>query len=85
MAHDFTLQPGIPLIRSASACIDGKTRVTLQQGEYTIDRKDKQPLRWRVPVTVRGADGKDVRTLVDGSATVDLPGCAGPVLTISAK
>ena len=80
VAHDFTLQPGIPLIRSASACIDGKTRVTLQQGEYTIDRKDKQPLRWRVPVTLRGADGKDVRTLVDGNATVDLPGCAGPVL-----
>ena len=52
----------------------------LQQGEYTIDRKDKQPLRWRVPVTLRGADGKDVRTLVDGNATVDLPGCAGPVL-----
>ena len=80
VAHDFTLQPGIPLIRSASACLDGKTRVTLEQGEYTIDRKDKSPLRWRVPVTLRGADGKDVRTLVDGSATVELPGCAGPVL-----
>lgn len=80
VAHDFTLQPGIPLIRAASACIDGKTQVTLQQGEYTIDRKDKVPLRWRVPVTLRGADGKDVRTLVDGSSTVQLPGCSGPVL-----
>lgn len=80
VAHDFTLQPGVPLIRSASACVDGRTRVTLQQGEYTIDRKDKVPLRWRVPVTLRGADGKEVRTLVDGRATVELPGCTGPVL-----
>ncbi len=80
VAHDFTLQPGIPLIRSSSACVDGRTRVTLQQGEYSIDRKDKVPLRWRVPVTLRGADGGEVRTLVDGTASVELPGCAGPVL-----
>lgn len=80
VAHDFTLQPGVPLIRVASQCVDGKTRVTLTQGEYTLDRKDKVPLRWRVPVTVRGADGTVARTLVDGNGALELPGCAGPVL-----
>ena len=80
VAHDFTLQPGVPLIRVASACVDGRTQVKLEQGEYTIDRKDKVPLRWRVPVTVRGADGTVARTLVDGNGALELPGCAGPVL-----
>ncbi|MCL7713488.1 M1 family metallopeptidase [Stenotrophomonas mori] len=80
VAHDFTVQPGVPLIRADSQCVDGRTQVTLAQGEYSIDRKDKAPLRWRVPVTVRGADGTVVRTLVDGSGALELPGCAGPVL-----
>ncbi|MQP76498.1 M1 family peptidase [Stenotrophomonas sp. MYb238] len=80
VAHDFTLQPGVPLIRVASQCVDGRTQVMLTQGEYTLDRKDKVPLRWRVPVTVRGADGTVARTLVDGNGALELPGCAGPVL-----
>lgn len=75
VAHDFTLQPGVPLIKASSACVDGSTRVQLEQGEYTVDRPDKTPLRWRVPVNVRGGDGKAVRVLVDGKASVTLPGC----------
>ncbi|WP_330946943.1 M1 family metallopeptidase [Thermomonas sp. LB-4] len=81
VAHDFTLQPGVPLIRASSACVDGSTRVQLEQGEYTVDRPDKTPLRWRVPVNVRGGvDGKAVRVLVDGKASVTLPGCSAPAL-----
>lgn len=75
VAHDFTLQPGVPLIKASSTCVDGSTRVQLEQGEYTVDRPDKTPLRWRVPVNVRGGDGKAVRVLVDGKASVTLPGC----------
>ncbi len=80
VAHDFTLQPGVPLIRASSTCTGGNTRVHLQQGEFTVDRKDKQPLRWRVPVTLRGGDGKALSVLVDGEADVELPGCNAPVL-----
>lgn len=80
VAHDFTLQPGVPLIRASTTCAAGVTTLTLEQGEYTLDRPDKTPLKWHVPVTVRGSDGKQVRVLVDGSARLALPGCAGPVL-----
>lgn len=80
VAHDFTLQPGVPLIKASSACVDGSTRVQLEQGEYTVDRPDKTPLRWRVPVSVRGGDGQVVRVLVDGKASVSLPGCSAPAL-----
>lgn len=79
VAHDFTLQPGVPLIRASSVCKNGSTDMTLEQGEFTVDRPDKTPLRWRVPVSLRGGDGKAVKVLVDGKASVTLPGC-GPVL-----
>ncbi len=80
VAHDFTLQPGVPLIKVSATCDDGRTVVALEQGEYTLDRPDKTPLRWHVPVTVRGGDGTIARTLVQGEGNVTLPGCDAPVL-----
>lgn len=78
VAHDFTRQSGIPLLRSSSACVEGRTVVNLEQGEFTLDRPGKTPLRWRVPVAVRVGDADPVRVLVDGKARVELPGCDAP-------
>jgi len=82
IAHDFTLQPGIPLITvDAGACAAGKTPVTLTQGEFSRDKPTKTPLAWRVPVSAQVAGSSSVaKTLVvggKGSLTVD--GC-GPVI-----
>src|SRR5688572_21088422 len=76
IAHQFTLQPGVPLVRAESAaCRGGRTVATLRQGEFTRDRKDKAPLAWQVPV-ILSAGGAEVRTLVaGGAATVTVPGC----------
>jgi aminopeptidase N len=81
IAHDFTLQPGIPLIRvTAAECVSGKTELKLSQGEFTRDRPDKQPLRWHVPVTAEAVGGSPVSTVVaDGKASLSVPGC-GPVV-----
>jgi aminopeptidase N len=81
IAHDFTLQPGIPLIRVASsACSNGKTTLTLTQGEFTKDRPNKTALKWHVPVIAKAVGGTEAaRTVVDGKATLDVSGC-GPVL-----
>jgi aminopeptidase N len=77
IAHDFTLQPGVPLIRvEAATCSDGNTSVMLRQEEFSRDNPKKQPLRWRVPVTASTLGGAEVRTLVaDGSGAVTVPGC----------
>jgi aminopeptidase N len=76
IAHQFTLQPGIPLVTvGAVRCSGGASRVTLTQGEFTKDRPDKQPLAWRVPVLLRAGSGEPVRTLLDRTATVTVPGC----------
>jgi aminopeptidase N len=86
IAHDFTLQPGVPLIRVESAdCSGGSTRAALRQAEFTRDRQDKPPLSWRVPVIASTIGGGEVRTLVSGgSASVTVPGC-GPLLVNSGQ
>jgi aminopeptidase N len=81
IAHDFTLQPGVPLITvDAATCAAGKTTLTLTQSEFSKDMPGKKPLLWRVPVTVQAIGGGEAKTLVaggKGSVTVD--GC-GPVV-----
>jgi len=81
IAHDFTLQPGVPLITvDAATCAAGKTTLTLTQGQFSKDMPDNKPLLWRVPVTVKALGGGEAKTLVTGgkgSVTVD--GC-GPVV-----
>jgi aminopeptidase N len=81
IAHDFTLQPGIPLIRvEAAQCSGGNTMLKLVQGEFTKDRPDKAPLKWHVPVIAQTVGGTAARTLVsNGKATLSVPGC-GPVV-----
>jgi aminopeptidase N len=78
IAHDFTLQPGVPLIRVENArCAAGRTVATLRQDEFTRDRPNKPPLRWRVPVIAATlGSGPAGRTLVSGGAgTVTAAGC----------
>jgi aminopeptidase N len=81
IAHDFTLQPGVPLIRVGDAvCVAGKTTVALTQEEFSQDRPDKKPLSWHVPVIAKTIDGAPARTLVSGGkARLTMPGC-GAVL-----
>jgi aminopeptidase N len=85
IAHDFTLQPGVPLIRVENAqCSGGRTQVTLRQSEFTRDRPQKAAASWRVPV-IASAGGAEARTLVEGgSGTLSVPGC-GPLVVNSGQ
>ena len=80
IAHDFTLQPGVPLIRVDEAqCVGGRTRISLRQGQFSRDTPDAQPLAWRVPV-IAAAGGRELRTIVEGGAAqAEVPGC-GPLV-----
>ncbi|WP_426043741.1 M1 family metallopeptidase [Caulobacter sp. DWR3-1-2] len=82
IAHDFTLQPGVPLITvETGACAAGKTPVTLTQGEFSRDKPTKTPLAWRVPVSAQVVGSSTVsRTLVEGGkGSLSVVGC-GPVV-----
>lgn len=81
IAHDFTLQPGVPLIRAgAFTCAGGTTNVTVTQGQFSEDRKDAPPLRWHVPLRAATLGGAPAGTIIEnGSGQLKLADC-GPVL-----
>jgi aminopeptidase N len=86
IAHDFTLQPGVPLIRvESAACRGGKTAVTLRQAQFSRDRQDQAAKAWRVPVIASTLGGAETRTLVEGGAgTLNVAGC-NPVIVNSGQ
>jgi aminopeptidase N len=83
IAHDFTLQPGVPLIRvGAVTCDSGQSHVILVQDEFSADRKAGSftPLTWHVPLRVAVVGGQPVTTVTSGrEMRVTVPGC-GPLL-----
>jgi len=83
IAHDFTLQPGVPMIRVEQAtCAGGNITLKLTQGEFTSDRPDKKPLSWHVPVIAQTIGAATAaRTLVgDAAATLEVPGCGAIIV-----
>ncbi len=86
IAHDFTTQPGIPLVKvDAAQCVNGTTRISLSQGEFSRDAKDAKdarPLSWHVPIRAQVLGG-EVRTMIlDGKGTMELPGCGAYVVNL---
>lgn len=84
IAHDFTSQPGIPLVKVDSArCEGGNTLLTLSQGEFSRDQKDqkdKAPLKWNVPVKAQVLGGEAQRLILQGAGAMTLPGCGAYVV-----
>jgi aminopeptidase N len=82
IAHDLTLQAGVPMVREVSArCEDGHTTVALEQERFAIDA-DSSPARlWHVPVTVEALGGAPSTTVIAGAspATLRVDGC-GPLI-----
>jgi aminopeptidase N len=82
IAHNYTSQPGIPLVRVDSAsCKGGVTTLALSQGEFSRDDKDKTPQSWHVPVMAQTVGSGEVKRLIlNGKASLELPGCGAYVI-----
>jgi aminopeptidase N len=79
IAHDFTLQPGVPLLRvGPSRCSGGMTRVTFTQDQYSEDQMGRlKPLAWHVPLRAMALGGETASVVTEGNAaTLNVPGCA---------
>jgi aminopeptidase N len=84
IAHDFTLQPGVPLVKAeAGRCKSGRTRVRLTQGRFEAGTPSPIRLTWRIPVTLQAVDSKATASALLGkdgaSVPVEVRGC-GPVI-----
>ena len=82
IAHDFTLQAGVPMINEkSSSCEDGRTQARLTQTHFALDPASTSATRWHVPVTTRVGD--DYQTTViegDDAQEIDRPGCGALIL-----
>jgi len=82
IAHDFTLQAGVPMIAEASArCEAGATKLVVTQGHYAIDPDSTAARVWRVPVTAAVLGSTPAKAVVSGErpALIALAGC-GPLV-----
>jgi aminopeptidase N len=79
IAHDFTLQAGVPLVTIAQ----GKDGVQLTQSRFGIDAVSKTPRAWRTPVTVAGL-GEPWRTVVSAKLPVAKGAAPGAVPLVNA-
>ncbi|MXP26334.1 M1 family peptidase [Altererythrobacter indicus] len=82
IANEFTRQPGIPLVEVSGTCANGSTQLSLKQSEFSRDRKDEasaNPQSWKVPLLISIGSNKATRHVLDGTASLTLPGC-GPVI-----
>jgi aminopeptidase N len=85
IAHDFTKQGGVPLIKvGAVTCEFGNSVFTLTQGEFSRDRKaqtDANPQSWDVPVIAQTVGGAPITTIVsDASGPMIVPGCGSLIV-----
>jgi aminopeptidase N len=68
IAHDFTLQAGVPMISELSVeCVNGESRLKLAQGHFAIDADSTTAHIWRVPVTIAALGGVSAKMVVSGS------------------
>jgi aminopeptidase N len=74
VAHDFLLQPGVPLIRAREAAHG----VALSQERFGAEESQRTPQSWRTPVNVLGANGKWLE-VVNAKAPKTVP-AAAPVI-----
>jgi len=83
VAHDFTLQGGVPLVALTGAtCGNGVTSAVLTQGRFGLDAPSKVPQVWHVPLKLGVIGAPATSAIVSGAApsTVKVQGCGTIVL-----
>ena len=87
VAHDFTLQGGVPLVSVSDArCVRGRMTALLAQGRFGLDESARVAQTWHVPLAI-GVPGQPVsRVVVSGPAPtrVSVAGC-GPLVVDAGK
>ncbi|HEV3211012.1 MAG TPA: M1 family metallopeptidase [Chthoniobacterales bacterium] len=75
-------EPGFPLIRTTTQCLDGKSVISLEQVRFAIGVQDEAPIQWSIPVGIFStANPQDLKyaLLERISNNFDFPGCDGVI------
>ena len=79
IASSYTEQAGVPLIRVAASCVDGKQHLHLQQERFTVHDPDAAPRQWQIPIY--GPVGGETKRLLlaDKEVDIDAGACGTPI------
>jgi aminopeptidase N len=83
IAHDFTLQSGVPMLtETSSRCEGGKTALGVSQSRFTIDHDATKTQTWRVPAEIASVGSTPIHALVSGAAPLwlNIEGCTPVIL-----
>ncbi|MES2044904.1 MAG: M1 family metallopeptidase [Pseudomonadota bacterium] len=83
VAHDFTLQGGVPLVTlTGASCVNGATSAVMTQGRFGYDAPSKVPQIWHVPLKLGVVGAPATSAIISGAApsTVSVQGCGTVVL-----
>jgi len=83
VAHDFTLQGGVPLVTlTGVSCVNGTTSAVMTQGRFGYDAPSKVPQIWHVPLKLGVVGAPATSAIISGAApsTVSVQGCGTVVL-----
>ncbi|MGC1386785.1 MAG: M1 family metallopeptidase [Steroidobacteraceae bacterium] len=83
IAHDFTLQAGVPLVSELSrGCTDGRTVLGVAQGRFAIDAASNTAQLWHVPVFVAPIGAPAAAIVVAGPdpQAAEIAGCGAVVI-----
>jgi aminopeptidase N len=79
MARSWIEQPGFPLLKVSSSCLEGKRQLVLEQQRFTLDDEAPSPLLWQIPVILAepGATQPPKKFLLkEKSSTFALDNCS---------
>ena len=82
VAASWTEQPGFPVIKVKTQCVNNQQIVGLEQARFLIGESDSTPLRWSVPVSmVTVSDPEKIkRVLLDkSSSNFEFSHCDEPI------
>jgi aminopeptidase N len=83
IAHDFTLQEGVPLLSEMSRrCSGGKTTLGVVQGRFAIGAVPAKAQVWHVPALIAPIGGAPSAIAVAGpdQQTIEITGCGAVII-----
>lgn len=80
IAHDFTLQPGVPLIRVERSA----SGIHLVQDRFSVDGSGSDSAIWRVPVTEKTLNGLTWRGVVSRTTPADVSSPPDAITVVNA-
>lgn len=84
--RSFLVQAGVPFVRFASTCIDGRPHLDIRQSRYRPIGSDVDPdATWQIPICYRTGSDEDCHLMTAAEEVVELNGSCGQWLMPNAE